>query len=56
MYNIMAYAAQNTDRGYENRNTYIQSQSQATIKATDICHINSTLDWSRLQLPLYETD
>lgn len=41
----MASSADNIDRGYETSNIYIQSGSQATIKAIDNFQINSKLVW-----------
>jgi ribonuclease HI len=43
VYAFMAYAIENLDRNYKNRNTYILSDSQAAIKALDKHQITSKL-------------
>lgn len=40
VYTIMACVAENMERGYEKRNIYIQSKSQAINKALDNYQIN----------------
>jgi hypothetical protein len=45
VYANKAYAAENLDRNYRNRNIYILSDSQASIKALDSYQINSKLVW-----------